>query len=122
MPANRDHTFNDRFLTVFTCFIGNAMAIHFEDIVMTIYHRMGGTQEKRLWKTVLGYTWVTCWIWITCCWGATSYLKMGMTGVNDVPFPFAERMVGWAHENLGPFLASSGFKGLKTMMLLQNVS
>ncbi|KAG9230880.1 membrane bound O-acyl transferase family-domain-containing protein [Amylocarpus encephaloides] len=93
MPANPDHTFNDRFLTVFTCFVGNAVAMNFEDIVMGIYHKRGGTREKRLWKSVLGYTWVTCWIWITCCWGATSYIKMGMTGVSDVPLPIAGKLL-----------------------------
>jgi hypothetical protein len=93
MPANKDHTFNDRFLTVFCCFLGNAMAIHFEDIMINIYGRFRGDKKKARWKTLLGYMWVTCWIWITCCWGATAYLKMGMSRSNEAQFPMAGKLI-----------------------------
>jgi hypothetical protein len=66
MPANRFHSFNDRFLSVFTCFVGNAMAIHFKDIVINIYGRLGGTKVDKLLKRLVGYTWVILWFWFTC--------------------------------------------------------
>ena len=87
MPANPHHTFDDRFMTVFLCFSSNAAAIHFEDMMINIYKRSGGTNEPKVWKSLLGYLWVIGWIWFTCCWGATAYLRMGMTGVNEVLYP-----------------------------------
>ncbi|KAI9699100.1 MAG: hypothetical protein M1836_003289 [Candelina mexicana] len=101
MPGSTTLSFEDGFLLAFKFFILQAMGIHLEDIFFGICDRVGfyfgkasfSLQEYKFLRRILGYAWVISWFWFSLGWGGDAYLKSGILGVNDVPVPFAGKLL-----------------------------
>ncbi|KAI1905967.1 hypothetical protein LOZ12_006416 [Ophidiomyces ophidiicola] len=103
MPSTAQHTFDDRFLLVFKGFFIQAFIVHIEDIILWAYRKLTGDthgergktsadKKRKMWKTLLGYIWVTACIWYSLQLVGDGYLKTGITLTSDVPAPFMEKM------------------------------
>ena len=114
MPTTVNHTFHDRFLLAFDFFILQAMGIHLEDIIISVYESLTRSNSESgkiksedmyqpasaVWKTTVGYLWVVCWFWFSLGWGADAILKSGMGNVNDVQIPFVDSFLVFVQKKI----------------------
>ena len=98
MPGMSIFPFEDKFMLAFKFFVLQAIGIHFEDIVLGICDRLRYPKQafaknhKTFWR-IFGYLWVISWFWFSLGWGGDAYLKSGIMGLNDVPMPFAGKLL-----------------------------
>lgn len=76
----------DRWRGLLLYFIWQAAVITTEDFVIYFWRNVwGGGQEKRMWKRLVGYVWVTWSFWASLPWAADVLLKLRMGETS--PFP-----------------------------------
>lgn len=76
----------DRWRGLLLYFIWQAAVITTEDFVIYFWRNVwGGGQEKRMWKRLVGYVWVTWSFWTSLPWAADVLLKLRMGETS--PFP-----------------------------------
>lgn len=76
-------------------FFSQAIAILFEEAVVEMYTRaVGGSIELRSWHRLVGFAWVTAWLYWSLPYFLDDMFASGMMDASTIPFSVARAVAG----------------------------
>jgi hypothetical protein len=96
LPAPSNITTEERTCGVMYFFIFQPMAIMIEDFMHWVWRGFGGkTKGANSLKSIVGYCWVICCIWISLPWIGNVMLRMRIGDKPLFPFDLTSQIVDW---------------------------